>query len=195
MKKVVKDIQIGFGACIAILCLFGVPRAALLEFSPVQSATAPGECVSIDMMISDLGASDLGAFDITINYDPALLDFVSFNPGDQLGKVGMSAMDLSIGAQTSGSVNIAELSLMENLDFQPASFSLGQMLFTGKSSGDSPLSVVGAILGDAAGNSVAWSARDGSVSVPEPSMVSMLLFGVACLGCFKMKTIRMIRRH
>lgn len=99
-----------------LLGLVNQAGAVTLSLSPASQTAANSDTVFLDLVVSGLGnfaPASLGDFDVDIGYDTAVLSFQSYSLGVLLGDVGLGeALDASLG-DTFGSVNIAELSLLE----------------------------------------------------------------------------------
>jgi hypothetical protein len=173
---------------LALLTLYLVQtplaHSAIIGLQPVTTFANPGDAISFDLIISDLGnfaANSLGAFDISVGFDASALSFTSYSLGNLLGDVSLfEAIDGSSG-NLGGAVNVAEVSLLSalNLDtLQPGAFTLATLNFNvidlavGAVTQLSVLS--GPVLADALGYSIAATAagpasvQGGSASVPVP---------------------------
>jgi len=162
--------------------------AATLSFNPSSANVTVGNSFAVDVLISDLGVSEqLGAFDLQVNFNPALLSFASYNLGSQLGTLATGdALDFSLGNQGGGTLHLGEVSLLWDLSSQAKSFSLGTLHFTASAAGNSSLSFSNVTLGDAWGAPLAANLTTASVSslaaVPEPETYAMFLAGLGLLG-------------
>jgi hypothetical protein len=171
----------------SVAFFFSSGWAAVLTVSPSPSVIGLNGVTAADIIISDLDASlDLGAFALDINYDPSILQFVSYELGDNLGEVDdIEAMDLSFGASFPGQVNIAETSLLADLSGQSNdAFTIGKLMFKGIGLGNSLISISGT-LGDGEGAMIAYSVNSGSASVPEPRTFFMVAIGLIGLVTLK----------
>ncbi|MEJ0038571.1 MAG: hypothetical protein WDO68_21270 [Gammaproteobacteria bacterium] len=170
-----------------------VPAADAFTLSVVpQAATVNvGGTVSVDVVASDLvggGAPSLGAYDLELSFDSAVLSFSSIAFGTGLSVTGVpsiiQAFDLGVGF-----VNPFESSFEETADLnalQPDAFTLFTITFNADQVGTSLLTLSVNSLGDAPGGSLTADALDGaSVSVggaspvPLPAAAWLLLTGVA----------------
>jgi hypothetical protein len=111
-------------------------HAALIGLQPEDTLATNGDSISFDLVISDLGAfspDSLGAFDLFIGFDAAVLSFTGYSLGDFLGDISLfEAIDASPG-ESGGVVNLAEVSLLSAavLDaLQPGEFILATLNFT-----------------------------------------------------------------
>jgi hypothetical protein len=183
----------GIFLLLALCCLrFPLAHAALIELQPDDLLAGPGDSLSFDLIVSGLGnggPDSLGAFDISVGFDPTKLAFTGYSLGDLLGDVGLAeAIDASAG-DVGGAVNVAEVSLLSATDLdtlQPDSFVVATLEFDVVDLDPSvvtQLSVLsGAVLGDAFGSQLTVTGL-GSASVqgvPVPGtllLVSASLFG------------------
>jgi hypothetical protein len=179
-----------------------------LSLLPASQTASSGDSVSLDLVIDGLGdfaPDSLGDFDVDIGYDTAVLSFQSLTLGPFLGDVGLGeAIDFSLGDLV-GTVNIAELSLLEPDaitcifctgpyldDIQPGSFTLATLDFHVDAlapGGSTTVSVANVnILGDGFGNLLTLDStndaviRGPQISTPEPTMLALLglgLFGIS----------------
>jgi len=195
----------------ALLSIAATPASALLlSLQPMTQTAVPTDFVSLDLVISGLnagGADSLGDFDIDIGFDSAALSFQGYSLGASLGDIGLGeAFDFSLGESSVGVVNLAEVSLLEAdagtcffcitpylNDIQSDTFTLATLDFrvdvlaVGSSTGvffDSIYS-----LGDGFGSALLYDgfsnaiiSNVGTISVPEPTSLALMvlgLFGVA----------------
>lgn len=161
--------------------------AATLSFNPSSTNVTVGSSFAVDVLISDLGATDqLGAFDLQVNFNPAVLSFASYNLGSELGSLASGdALDFSLGNQGSGALHLGEVSMLWDLSSQAKSFSLGTLHFTASAAGSSSLGFSNVTLGDAWGAPLAADMTTASLNVaavPEPESYAMFLAGLGILG-------------
>lgn len=168
--------------------------AAVVSFNPSSQTVNRGDPVSVDLVISELGADILTGFDLDISFDDSILGFQSFTVGP--GATGLDPFGLDFGFFSSGSedspgiVTVGDLSVETDATlqaFQPNNFVLGTLNFNALNQvGTSSLVITSALLSgefDALGIPTVLQAKlnTGSVSVvPVPAAV--WLFGSALLG-------------
>ncbi len=140
----------------------------------VGSATiGTGGAATVDLNISGLNPGQaLGAFDVTVSFNPSLLGLASETfgdpvlGGDQLDPEGLGVFsNVNTG---SGSVEFQDLSLDDAsalTALQPSSFTLATVTFSGVSAGTSALTVSDFTLSDALGNAIDAITQAGSVEV------------------------------
>ncbi len=126
-----------FIAALLLACIAQAPagHAALLRLAPDTTLVTNGDTVSLELIVSGLGdfsPASLGAFDVSIGYDPAVLSFADYSLGNFLGDISLfTALDVSSG-DTGADVNLAEVSLLlpASLDaLQPGEFFLASLSF------------------------------------------------------------------
>lgn len=161
--------------------------AATLSLNPSSSNVTVGSSFDVDVLISDLGTSDqLASFDLQINFNPAVLSFVSYNLGGQLGSLTSGdALDFSQGNLGGGTFHLGEVSMLWDLSSQAKSFSLGTLHFTASAAGNSSLSFSNVTAGDAWGAPLAADLTSASLNVaavPEPESYALFLAGLGLLG-------------
>jgi hypothetical protein len=183
-------------AVILLACLTQAPsaHATLLSLQPNATLAGTGDTVSLDLMISglgDFGPDSLGAFDISVGYDAAVLSFAGYTLENFLGRIDLlEALDASSGAG-GGAVNIAEVSLLSAVslnNLQPGEFVLASLRFDVldlAAGATTALSVLpGALLVDATGSQLpvtrtAQATITSRASVPLPGTLLLLLGGLA----------------
>ena len=149
MKKSNKTIRIVL--CTIFMIAFFSSRvwAIALSFEESASTINIGESIEIDLVISGLENNNLAAFDFNVNFDDSILDFNSYSLGTGLG-TGWDISDFSLGYLGAGSCNVhlSEFSWLWDFTFQPDSFTLATLTFTGAGVGTSPLSFSDVLLSD-----------------------------------------------
>ena len=180
------------GLFLFILLIFGFnshASAALLYFTPNASVISTGDMVDVDIMISGLEKStDIGTFDFNINYDNSILVYNAYILGDGLGVIPDDAEDWSQGNSGDGTINIAELSDLDDLSFQPDKFTLATITFTGNSIGTSVLTFSDVVFGDEWGDSVDFLQNEVSLQVvPIPATLYMFSSGILFLASRRKK--------
>lgn len=166
-------------------------NAALISLQPDTSAVTSGSSVSLDVVVSDLGhfgAESLGAFDLFVEFDTAVLSFVGYGLGNFLGDAGLfEAIDSSTG-DVGGAVNLAQVSLLSaaTLDaLQPGDFILATLEFAtaNLTAGTTTQLAIapGAVLGNTSGAPIAVTGlasadiEIAASSIPVPGSLSLLL--------------------
>ena len=74
------------------LSALAIPIDITIGFEPVSQIVPVGESVSVDLVISGLGdysEPSLGAFDLDITYNTAILDFTGYTLGSYLGDLSL----------------------------------------------------------------------------------------------------------
>jgi len=186
------------GLVLFLSIVFVLPaKAVLLSFEPASQIVPVGESVSVDLVISGLGnysEPSLGAFDLNITYNPAILDFTGYTLSSYLGDISLwEAVDLSWGETTLGTINLAELSFLSvsELDsLQPESFTLATLTFDTLAIGTSSLDISIIALGDAYGNPLSADVQSGVIApVPEPATFILIGFGLGGIGILRRRKI------
>lgn len=159
--------------------------SANLDFVPAASSFVQGSSLNVDVVVSGLAAGEqIGAFDLIVNFDPAVLGLSGYQLGNQLGDA-FDSSDTSAGSIGAGQFNLGQISFLADLSAQPAAFTLATLSFTGLTAGISALSFSNVILGDTWGAEFAadlGSATLNVSAVPEPGTPALLLAGIALLG-------------
>jgi predicted extracellular nuclease len=164
--------------------------AAIISISPTSQQTVVGGVASVTVSISELGdgvAPSLGAFDLDLAFDPAVLSLSSVTFGTGLDVLGLGSIH-AFGPAGSGLLNFFEISLdaASDLDLlQPGAFSLFTINFDAIAAGTSSLALSVNGLADADGLALAASLQGGSVTVsavPLPGALWLLVSGLAAAG-------------
>ena len=178
------------------------PTLSLIpDFQRIQ----PQQNLFVNVVISGLQSGGtntlLGAFDLTVQFDPNILQFLA-----PLSSVGTGLGDPTDPSQTvvggnipsADTVNFFEVSLLEGsastcffcigpylADLQSDTFTLATLAFYAPEgrSGRSDISITDQTLSDANGNPISNpTIHDASVVVPEPSSLLLLMGGLAAFG-------------
>ena len=146
-----------------------------LSVIPSSETVSLGQMISIGVDIAGLGnPPSVGAFDLTVLYDSALVSFGGVTFGPLLGDTSMEALTSSNASP--GVVEFAEVSLLApaQLDgLQSPGFTLATLSFEGLGSGTASFSLAGGVVDDAFGNKLE--------AVPEPG--TLFLLGSFLVGC------------
>ncbi len=189
-----------------------VPSLSLL---PANQIASSGDNISLDLVIDGLGdfaPDSLGDFDVDIGYDTSALTFLSYSMGSLLGDLSLvEALDYS-GGDLGGTVNIAELSLLDADptsgpsffgpyldDIQPGSFTLATLDFhvDALAAGTSTIVSIDSVnaLGDGYGNPLSYTTNNALIvapgaAVPEPAMLPLMCLGLVGLLVIRRSNMR-----
>ena len=177
---------------VLLLLASSVSHAITISFVPSAQSVSLGSSVDVGIKISDLGnftIPSLSTFDLDVAFDPAILAFDNAVYGDPNPVLGDQLDLLSLGFPTmsttpsAGSVNVFELSfntIAELINNQADSFILATLTFNTLSRGTSGLGISINALGDENGDPLTANIQNGSITVPEPLILSLL--GIGSLG-------------
>ncbi|REL28082.1 hypothetical protein DXX93_16945 [Thalassotalea euphylliae] len=187
MKKVVTPLVLILNFMFASMAQANV----ILSLDTAPQDAALGDTVSVNLSIDGLGDGvplSLSSFDINIAFDTSALSFAGYNLFDGLGDLSLfEAEDFSLGDLGGGIANISELSFLTNVDlwaFQPASFTLAELLFTVDAvPSSSDISVNGAVLFDTNGDliNVVGVNNTSITAVPAPAISILMGLGLFVL--------------
>jgi hypothetical protein len=186
-----KSISMLSAALLLAMGLLPAADAFTISLVPQSSVVSPGGTLSVDVIASDLAAGaapSLGAFDLNVSYDGAILSFDSVVFGAGLDVLSLGSLQ-DVDSGMSGLFNAFELSFDTTADLntlQPDAFTLFTVTFNAVSAGTSLLGLSVNSLSSAEGTDLAADALNGaSVSVapvPLPAAAWLLLSGLAGTG-------------
>jgi hypothetical protein len=158
----------------AVLAALGAALAPLLAGAQSLSIGPPetvsvGDATTVDLDINGLGTgSTVGAFDVTVGFNPSFVSFASAtyggSSGDLLNPGGPTQGFDAFTTAGTGTAEVAEFSLLPTLT-QPSGFTLAQLTFDGVAAGTSALTLSVNALGDQYGNSFSATLQDGTIAV------------------------------
>jgi hypothetical protein len=171
--------------------LFGLLAAtqaqgAVIAITPSTQIVFLGTQAIADVTIAGLGsgsAPSVGTFDVSVEFDPSLLSFVSVSFGDQLDILGLGSIQSVLPGV--GTVNLFEVSLDTSDDLnslQRDEFVLATLIFDSVATGTSPLTLTLNALGDAQGQALPATVENGSVTIPTPEPGQFLPIAALFLG-------------
>lgn len=166
--------------------------AAVVTLTPSSVATSSGTPVAVDVRVSNLGTGNaLGAFDLDVSYNPALLSFGTAVFGTSLGNPASFEALTNASASTPGIVDFGEVSLLAPAQLaagQAGSFLLATLNFNGTASGTNAFALLGtSVLSDAFGRPLTIVQV---TPIPEPETFSLLGLGLAALAVWRRRASR-----
>ncbi len=184
------------------ICLFsGQSSGVVLSLNPATQEVVLGNTTTVNLNISGLGEFSpisLGAFLTEITFDDTILSFESASYGPFLGDSNDFFETDIITTANSGSVSLDEFSFLFDFEldiFQPDSFTLATLSFSGEKIGTSSLDFGLIDLSDAIGFSInpilvgaAVNVKSASTEVSEPFSFILLLTGFTIISFVKIQT-------
>lgn len=182
--------------CLLFLIGFGYQAHAVpvISIDPSFENTSIGGEVSVDITVSGLGDDILTAWDLDLFYDDTLLQLDSVVFGTGLDVLGLGSIQ-DVFDFGFGWVNLFEVSLDFDEDlmlFQPDSFVLATLTFTGLDFGISALDIAinslageyvfDDLLGYFVAKELQADVQGGAIEVPEPGTVLLFLCGLLGIG-------------
>lgn len=157
-----------------------------LSLQPSPQTINVGDSASMDLVVSGLGnlsSPSLGAFDLELSYDPAIISTASLTFGNFLDLGNLRSSKFS-DLTTAGVIHLDEVSFESSSDLnnaQPDTFTLATLGFKGLAAGISSIDFTLASLSDELGQSLtAFSTTGGSIevessTVPDAGSTAFLL--------------------
>jgi len=175
MKKLIGElVAIGI---IALPITLPAYASVFLHLAPPSATVTTGDTVNVEVSIGGLGnPPSVGAFDLSVGFDPAILSptAVTFGPflGDESLFEALTAFDFSVP----GVVEFAEVSLLTPAELdalQSSGFSLATLSFVATGNGTTSFDFIGdRRIDDAFGN---------KLIVPEPATVFLVAVALVAL--------------
>lgn len=147
-----------------------------------------GDNLDVPIWISGLDPENLGGFDISVNFDESVIDFVEtdFTP---LTLIGSFVYE---GTNSPGEINVAAISMDWDLTSQPASFQIATFTLSAASAGTGQLDFTDVLLSDDFGFELmladsyiadinVLSAPLPPTPVPGPPVAGLLLFSLVLM--------------
>ena len=172
------------------LSVAGPTRAASLALTPSFQSGSVGDTFGVDLGVSGLasaGAPSLGAFDVRLDYDDAVLALTAVDFGVSLGDESLFEV-LNTQLASPGRVELAASSLLLPFELelvQGDAFALAHFEFTGLAVGESALQLSNVILGDGDGLPLGLDSAAGArirIDPPAPAPIPEPGAGLAFLG-------------
>lgn len=170
----------------------GLASPISVGFSPGVQPASVGGTIGLGLSIAGLDGESpaLGAYDLTIAFNPLLLGFqnATFPVNDALDPDGTGSYT-SVITDPLGNVELIEISFADPVTLratQPAAFQLANLTFTALKAGTTVLTININQLGDELGNALEADANSATVTVngpivipgvPEPSTLALLFGG------------------
>jgi hypothetical protein len=178
---------------IALTALLALGAAAshadTIHVVPTSGTTQVGSTFSVVVAASNFvsgAAPSIGAFDLNVTFDPAILSLASVAFGSGLALPGGVGSIQDVTPTVGGSFSVAEVSLESEtaLDTQQLdAFALFTITFNALNVGTSQIALTLNGLSNAAGAALNATLLGGSVSVvPLPAAAWLLLSGLAVFG-------------
>ncbi len=198
------------GLCLAAILVLNMAvataQAASILLQSDSPSAANGDSVTLDVLVSglgDFGPASLGAFDLSIDFDPGVFAFSSYTLGALLGDIDSGeALDASFG-NIGTAINLAAVSLLSSVELhalQPSEFVLASVtfdVFDLAPGATSSLGAFGVLLVDENGALLPVSqlgsfefTGSANTSVPLPATWLLVLAGV--LGLHRRRRVRFL---
>ena len=198
------SLRLRFAGVVGLAGLLTIPAQAVrLSLVPAVQVADVGDPVEIRILIAGLGnftAPSLGAFDVSVSFNPAVLSYDSATFGDPVLGDLLAPLTGSITGLTDlapGLINLFEVSLdapSDLHDAQPDNFLLASLRFSMTAQGSTTVSLQDVLLADAWGAPLpVESIENATVSaIPETGTFAV---GAATLAAGIATALRRRRNH
>lgn len=190
MKKIISK-SVAAACLVTGMLGAGSANAVYINVVPLTSTVGAGGNVQVDFIVGDLTdntAPSLGAYDLDVVFDAALLQYSGISWGNQLDQLQLGSLALlDDSAASGGHLNVFEVSYddIATLDAQQSgSFTLFSLFFNALAVGESQIDVDVLSLGDAEGNALTADQVSGAgvAVVPVPAALPLLISGLVLVG-------------
>jgi len=162
-----------------VVAALAVPaNAATISFSPSTRTAQPGDTFLIDVTASLFGSNGIGDYDLTVNFNPAVLSATGIAFGTSLGGPAQSIQSASISAGFAELSEVSLLSTAQLIALQTGTLRLATITFRALALGSSGLSFSGVQVDDANALPLSVTAGSGAVNVGVPEPSPALLLGI-----------------
>jgi general secretion pathway protein D len=164
-----------------LLSVFGLGAATIRIDPPSASAPVGG---TVQLNVSILDAVDLYAYQFDVAFDAGLLSAAAVTEGTFLASAGGTLFIPGAIDNLAGSVGFIANTLLGPAAGVNGSGTLARITFGANAIGASPITLSNVLLLDSAGNDIAATVENGSVSVldtvvPEPGSAIFVFAGIA----------------
>jgi len=143
-----------------------VPIATAVRVSPASQDVTVGDTFSVDLQVESV--SDLGAYQFGLQFDPAVIGYVSVSDGPFLSSTGGSVL-CQTPVVNAGVLSFGCAIVDVGISGPSGSGTMTQITFQANAVGTSPLDLTSVSLTDISGEPISSAAIGGSVSVSEPT--------------------------
>lgn len=173
---------------LAVLTTAATSALATPTFDLAGSSVAVGQPLHVTARAADI--ADLFGFQLTLNFDPSLVQFVSVDEGSFLRSGGSTFFDGGSPDNVAGTVSFVFDTLVGAINGVTGSGDLARFEFASIRPGLAAFTLSDVLAVDSSLNTIGVQTRAAALGVPEPSTVAAVLLGMLSLVAVRRRAPR-----